>query len=251
MEKDVPNNQSIIDTDRSKFRKKRKKRQEVVFDDADEIEDSAVEQRAKKTEPIQDVYTWICSNLSYVKDVLILQNIEDSLRNDALDRAITEKQFQNEFARFLDRKGKFSEKELLATAMDICNVDSDEEGFVLIPANKHRNLFNKVKRAHDRDERKSKVWLDAFMQRYNVVSERDAKEKLYDWLENCIVVQKIKNKKTYTTAEREEIERICPSFDFVQTTEGVEKKKDWIDRWLADNDFTMKNSGFFGRLFGR
>ena len=108
-----------------------------------------------------------------------------------------------------------------------------------------------MKRAHDRDERKSKVWLDAFMQRYNVVSERDAKEKLYDWLENCIVVQKIKNKKNYTSAEREEIDRICPSFDFIQTAEGMEKKKEWIDRWLADNDFTMKNSGFFGRLFGR
>ena len=238
----------------------RRRNRVLDFDDSEEDFDDdrqsdetpqpqPTQQKAPQPKNITDVYAWINTSLSYYTDSLISVSVEQSLLDDAKNSGIDPKRFMNEYRRYLERKDKHSEQALVDTALDYCSITPDEEKEVLLPANRQQNLLNKIKRAHNRDETKSKIWLTSFMKKHRLISEKDAKEKLFDWLEGCAVIQRNMKKKVYTKKEREEIDSLCPHFDFLATPKGKERRESWINRWLTDHGFTEKKGGFFSNFF--
>ena len=235
---------SVYDSAQTDFTKRLKKkipRNEITWD----VDDSSSEEKSV----IEDLYEWIAISLSHYEDSLVTASVEESLRREALQKSIHIDSFQKEFSRYLVKTDKSSEKELIITAAKIfgLNLEAEEEPYLLVPANKHQNFFNKVKRAI-KNEKISKVWLISFMKKHNVISEKEAKENLFEWLEDCLIVKNLK-KKSYSPKERDELDKNCPNFDFLKSSNGIEKRTLWIDRWLSDNGYEL-SKGFFSRLFG-
>lgn len=236
-----------------------RKRNRVLDDDSEEeFEDDNSQSnenpqpqptQQEKVQNITDVYSWINTSLSYYTDSLISVSVEQSLLDDAKNSGIDPKRFMNEYRRYLERKDRHSEQSLIDTALDYCSVTPNEEKYVLLPANRQQNILNKIKRAHNQDETKSKIWLTSFMKEHRLISEKEAKEKLFDWLEGCVVIQRNMKKKVYTKKEREEIDSLCPHFDFLATNQGKERRDSWINSWLTDHGFTEKKGGFFSNFF--